>query len=549
MEPAPESKSREELLNDLEALHRQVEESTETLRAIRAGEVDAFVLAERGGERVYLLKSADLVSEILEQAVDAIVVCDPAGTVVRVSRGVYDLCEAEPVGRSFEAALPIRIAAEAGCPPFGLDAVLEGRILRGVPVALDRPGGELHFQLSAGPLIDARKHIVGCLVTMTDVTERERAEQALRETDRRKDEFLAVLGHELRNPIAAATSAVGVLEALPERGSGKARELFAILERQLSHLSRLVDDVLDVTRLNSGKIELRSEIVDLETIVERTLEPLRATGRLAGRTVTTDLQSAPVRGDAMRLEQILGNLLDNAIKYSREGDRIRIKLERQPGEAALLLEDTGRGIPPEMLPRVFDLFTQDLHAQGRWRGGLGIGLAIVRHLVTLHGGTIEASSAGLGQGSRFVVRLPLAETAGAAASAGTAGARAGRRRILVVEDYADARMALRHLLESMGHEVETAEDGRRALELALSWRPEVALVDIDLPDLDGYELARRLRATAEGKRVRLIALTGYGRARDQRRAVEAGFDGHATKPLQSSELSRLLGDPAKPPPS
>ena len=523
---------RNDLLQQLAALQRQVEENGETLRAIRAGEVDAFVIGDHDRERVFLLKSAEVVGEILEQAVDGIVVCDRAGRVLRASRTAYELCGTDPVRARFETVLPLTVIANGERVPFRLDSVLDGQTLRGIGASLRAGSEDLHFIVAAGPLVDAKKRIVGCVVTMADVSERMRIENALREADRRKDEFLAVLSHELRNPLAAATNAVRVLQ----EGADGGGELLAILDRQTKYLARLVDDLLDVARLNTGKIVLRLDVVDLETIVVRCLDALRAVGRLSERSITSDLEPALVRGDAMRLEQIVSNLLENAVKYSQDGDRIGLELRCERDECVLRVSDSGRGIAAETLPRVFDFFVQEAPSDSA-RGGLGIGLALVRHLVGLHGGSIEARSDGPGRGSEFVLRLPLAGSGVEAPQVATS-THEQRCRIVLVEDYPDARLALQQLLELRGHEVRGAPDGRRGLELVLSWRPDVALVDIDLPDTSGYELAAKIRASEACPT--LIALSGYGRQEDRKRALDAGFDDHLTKPVELDRLTRLL---------
>ena len=531
-----EANDQRELLRQLAALQRQVEENGETLRAIRAGEVDAFVIGERDRERVYLLKSAEVVTEILEQAVDGIVVCDREGHVMRASPATREICGADPLCARFEAVLPLTVLERGERVPLRIDPVLRGETLRGIEATLNTASGERHFIVAAGPLLDARRQIVGCVVTMADVTERMRIEQALREADRRKDEFLAVLSHELRNPLAAATNAVRVLQGGALHDGERRGDIIAVLERQMTYLARLVDDLLDVARLNTGKIVLRLGVIDMKTVVERCVEALRALGRLSGRSVTADFDGALVHGDAMRLEQMVLNLLENAVKYSEDGDRIALELRCEGEECVFRVRDSGRGIAPETLPRVFDFFVQEA-PQDSARGGLGIGLALVRHLVGLHGGNIEAHSEGPGRGSEFVLRLPLARVDAQAPQAPIAS-RDERRRIVLVEDYPDARLALQQLLEMRGHDVVCAPDGRRGLELVLSWRPDVALVDIDLPDMNGYELAAKIRASKVHPM--LIAVSGFGREQDRKQALDAGFDDHLTKPIDLERLARLL---------
>ena len=392
---------------------------------------------------------------------------------------------------------------------------------------------------------------------------------------RQRDEFLAMLGHELRNPLGVISSAVQILNRVGSPAP-EAAETRDMIERQASHLTRLVDDLLDVARVSSGKIALQRERVDLNEVARqcvRNCEALVAAQRHE-LTFAPSPQPVAVDGDPVRLEQILNNLLTNAIKYTPAGGRILLSIARETGgadageEVVARVRDSGMGIEPDMLERVFDTFTQADRSLDRAQGGVGMGLTLVRRLVQMHGGAVTASSAGLGRGSEFEVRLPLAAPASAdAGSNGTVSAPApaegsdpGSRRhgggansppaprhILIVEDGPDARAALGRLLELWGHHVELAEDGTRGVERALASRPEVALIDIGLPGLNGYEVARRVRQVL-GNRIRLIALTGYGQPDDHERTREAGFDQHLVKPVNPKLLSRLLADarPAEP---
>ncbi len=377
---------------------------------------------------------------------------------------------------------------------------------------------------------------------------------------RAKDLFMAMLGHELRNPISAIASAVRVLEQMGRADDAAAARVCAIIARQTRHLARLVEDLLDVARLTSGKVVLRKAPVDLAQVVERCIATLRVTGKGAHHSIALDAAPTTVEGDAARLEQVLANLLDNALKYTPPGGLIEVTA-RPDGDTALLrVRDTGAGIPRDVLPHVFDLFAQAEQPLDREPGGLGIGLTLVRRLVELHGGTVAARSPGPGEGTTVEVRLPLAP-----AGVGTPrppGApetvAAPPRHVLIVEDHADAREALRAVLESDGHRVDAAADAREAIALARRAPPDVALVDIGLPGMNGYDLARELRETAGGGGILLIALTGYGQAEDRRKAREAGFDAHLVKPVEPAELNRILAGvapaagprpgPAAPPP-
>ena len=374
-----------------------------------------------------------------------------------------------------------------------------------------------------------------------DITERKLYEESLRAANQAKDEFLAMLGHELRNPLGTLTNAVAVLERLP--GDETMRHVVAIIGRQTGHLARLVDDLLDVARATSGKIELQRRPVELRTLAGRCLDALAQAGRTERHTVALEGVSVYVDGDAARLEQVINNLVDNALKYTPGSGRVTVTTERNGEQAVLRVRDTGQGIRTDLLARVFDLFVQEPQSLDRSRGGLGLGLALVKRLVELHGGSVAVWSAGPGQGSEFTVRLPAvaAPVAAAAGAAASRAAAARRRRVLVVEDSDDARQSLRLLLEMAGHQVEACEDGPSGLARLRAFRPDVALIDLGLPGMDGYALAREARGRPETCAIRLVAVTGYGQAEDRRRALAAGFDLHVTKPVDASMLDEMLG--------
>lgn len=386
-------------------------------------------------------------------------------------------------------------------------------------------------------------------VLQGEVAERARAEAALKEADRHKDEFLAVLAHELRNPLAPIRNAVEIMRrsALTDPQLSWSRD---VIERQVKHLTRLVDDLLDVSRITRGNINLSREPVSVTTIVARaieTIQPLIAEQRhdLAVDVAEDGLE---VEGDLTRLTQVLGNLLNNAAKYTDPGGKLGVSARRQGTDVEIRVRDNGIGIPPELLPRLFQLFTQVDGAAHRAQGGLGIGLALVRQLIQMHGGSVTAYSQGPGQGSEFLIRLPLRLKQQRDASGGIAGMPmeaeegTGKRghRILLADDNRDALDSLATLLQCDGHEVHTAADGAEALEVAADCRPDVVLLDIGMPKLDGYEVARRIRAEPWGKSTVLIALTGWGQDEDRRRSREVGFDSHLVKPLDPDALSTLL---------
>ena len=351
-----------------------------------------------------------------------------------------------------------------------------------------------------------------------------------------RDHFLAMLSHELRNPLAAIALAVDTL-----KGSGSSNE-HAILVRQTRHLAKLVDDLLDIARITTGKISLHTTTVDVTDVVEHCLESMRARAeaRRLRMTVHAKVPHAIVRGDAVRLEQVVNNLLSNAVKYTPPGGEIDVTVETEDDDVVLRVRDNGKGIAPDMLTRIFELFMQGDTTIDRTEGGMGVGLTLVKRLVQLHRGTVHAHSRGPGSGSEFVVRLPLAApSATEAVKPKEAPKTHVARRIVLVEDNTDIRDLLRLKLRQLGHRVEAAEDGTRGLEKILTSPPEVALIDIGLPGLNGYEIARQVRASL-GDRVYLVALTGYGQVEDKEKALAAGFDVHLTKPADFADLQNVL---------
>jgi signal transduction histidine kinase len=371
------------------------------------------------------------------------------------------------------------------------------------------------------------------------------SESRLQETDRRKDEFLAMLGHELRNPLAPIQAASKLLR-MDHLGKSHHARALDLVDRQIEHLVRLIDDLLDVSRITRGAITLRREIANLADVVSRAIETNRPLIDAKRHALVVDLPAQPVYvdGDVTRLTQVVGNLLHNAAKYTEEGGEIRVRVESSPPETLIRVKDTGVGIPSEMLSKVFDLFIQVDRPLNRKQGGLGVGLAMVRRLVEMHGGSVEAQSDGIGRGTEMVVRLPLFDDV----NAGKHRKRRTRedvpvlvgRRILVVDDNRDAADSIALLLEVAGHVVRTAYDGPDALELAAVFRPEVAILDLGLPSMDGFEIARQIEAQAWGKDIALVALTGWGQQEDFRRTSDAGFDAHLVKPVQPEQLLKVL---------
>ena len=359
------------------------------------------------------------------------------------------------------------------------------------------------------------------------------------EAGQHKDDFLAMLAHELRNPLAPIVSALRVIGRHPSNADVVERAL-AVIERQVHHQARLLDDLLDASRITRGRIQLRKASVELSAAIGAAVESARPIIETRRHTLNVRTGPEPFRleADATRLTQVIAILLDNAAKYTNPGGTITLTAGREGDDAVVRVQDTGIGIPPEMQSAVFDLFTQVDPPIARSLGGLGIGLTLMKSLVDLHGGRVEVRSEGGGRGSEFVVRLPVGR---ATPDVQPAAAPRSGRRVLIIEDNADAREMLRVSLELDGHRVDVAEDGPRGVEMALARAPEVVLVDLGLPGLDGYEVARRIRETL-GESVTLVALTGYGQAEDRRRTREAGFDAHFVKPVDPETLSRALNE-------
>jgi signal transduction histidine kinase len=393
-------------------------------------------------------------------------------------------------------------------------------------------------------LRNAAGQVVAFTKVMRDLTERKRGEDALKEADRAKDEFLALLAHELRNPLAPLRTALEILR-VPGASPDAMNRTREMMTRQLGNMVRLIDDLLDVGRITRGRVELRRERVALDSVLDLAVETSRPLIEAARHELIRTGPAKPVflDADATRISQVVANLLNNAAKYMPDGGKIWLTSEavRDGSEVVIRVRDNGVGIAPDMLPRVWGLFTQADRTLGRTQGGLGIGLTLVKSLIEMHGGSVEAHSAGLGHGSEFVVRLPTAPPPEALAGTATRPSGPGRSlQILVVDDNVDGADSLQTLLCLQGHDARTAYDGPAALALAAEFCPEVVFLDIGLPGIDGYEVARRLRTQPGLAGTRLIALTGWGQDADRERSRQAGFDTHLVKPVDPTQLQSVL---------
>ena len=570
-------------------LRLRLEEAEETLRAIRSGAVDAFVVEAPNGAQVYTLETADRPYRLLvEEMQQGALTLNSDGTIAYCNRRFADLVDRPPerlVGVPFRDFIPL------DARPFYEHLLQQGHT--------DCSQGESRMQAADGRLIPVFLTLnalppdsgaaIGLLVT--DLTTQRHHEklnallEALKEADRRKNEFLAMLAHELRNPLAPIRNAVQLLRRMKD-GDGDGETIQSVsdmMERQLSQMVRLVDDLLDVSRISRGTIELRKVRVELTSAIHHAVDAARSLvqGREHDLTVTLPPQPLYLNADPTRLAQVLGNLLNNACKFTDKGGQIWLTVEvevagtlRVPSSpadgtrsvpatcAVIRVRDNGIGIASDQLPRIFEMFTQLDTSLERSVSGLGIGLTLVKNLVELHGGTVEAHSAGLGQGSEFIVRLPIAEAvvsgewrvASAQPGGGDSSSLATHhsplatplRRILVVDDNRDAATTLAMLLDLTGNETHTAYDGQEAVEAAATLRPDVIVLDIGLPKLNGYEACRKIREQPWSKDIVIVALTGWGQEEDRRKSKEAGFDGHLVKPADHAVLTKLLDELRQP---
>jgi PAS domain S-box-containing protein len=511
--------------NELNDLRARLAEAEETLRAIREGEVDALLITDPAGDKLYTLRSADApYRALVEQMQEGAVTVTTAGDIIYCNRRFAELVHSplqDVIGSPFSRFIVSVRDRETFKSLLAYGAgKLRTHVQRWAATAID-----VHISVSAMVLEgeEFRSLIV------TDVSTLVKAQRE----NRSKDEFLAMLAHELRNPLAAVGGAADVLKLtdLPTPAAARARD---IIERQVAHMARLIDDLLDVGRAMTGKIALDRRPMDLADSV-RTCVGAMAAVREGDRRVELSLDPVWVLADAVRLEQIACNLISNALKFTPPEGLVCVSVNTEGRYAVLRVVDEGVGIEPELLPRVFDLFEQGQRALDRTQGGLGVGLTLVQRLVKLHDGTIEVQSDGKGRGATFTVRFTA--IAGAPARPRPVEkVRPRPRRVLLVDDNADSREMYGIVLQADGHEVFHAGDGTDALKVFRRERPDIAIIDIGLPGMDGYEIARRLRAEPNGRDITLIALTGYGQPEDRERSRAAGFDRHLVKPASPEGL-------------
>jgi two-component system, chemotaxis family, CheB/CheR fusion protein len=507
------------------------------------------------GARSHLSEVEERMRSIVDHVVDGIISIDERGTITTFNRAaerIFGYASEEVIGQGVSLLMPQP-------DRDGHDGYI-ANYTRGGPARIigtgrevmgrRKDGSEFPMELAVSEFSHGdRRHFTGIV---RDITDRKRLEDELRqrlhelaEADRQKNEFLAMLGHELRNPMAPMHNALHILKRRPA-SSAVAERAREIMERQLQQLVRLVDDLLDVSRIQGGKVELREEVIDLREPLRRGCETAQALIDAQGHRFEAQLPSEPhwVKGDSDRLSQVVSNLLTNAAKYTDRAGSIVLSLQREGDAATVRVRDTGVGIAPDLLPRVFDLFVQGRRTLERSQGGLGIGLTLVRKLVELHQGTVSAYSEGPGKGSEFVVALPIATAPPLSRDPGASGAAAQAgdvvRKVLVVDDNVDACESTALVLLNSGYDVRCLHDGNSVLATAMSWRPDAIILDIGLPGMSGLEVSVQLRQIPEFRGTPLAAVTGYGQQEDRRRSQQAGFDIHLTKPVNPLALLQWL---------
>lgn len=522
-----DKKRAEKALRESEALYRRA-----AAEALQAAEANAKFRA------------------FFEQGTNFAGVLTLDGTVIEANRLCLDACgftRADVLKKPFwECGWWNRSADRMDMIRTAVLQAAGGRVFRTETKYYVAGGAERVVDLTLAPVVDEAGRVLFVAATGTDVTERKHMDDALRESDRKKDDFIALLAHELRNPLAPIRNGLQVMR-LAGGDPGAIKVARAMMERQLTHMVRLIDDLLDISRVNRNKLELRRSRVLLSDVVSDAVETSRPVIEAAGHELSVSLPPDPIYLDAdlTRLAQVFSNLLTNSAKYTERGGRIWLSAELRKDAVSVCVRDSGTGIPADALPLIFDMFSQVDRPIERATGGLGIGLALVKALVEMHGGTVAAASAGEGQGSAFTVTLPVLESPSEPVEVPAANHQqhcGPKRRVLVVDDNRDSAKSMAMMLELLGHEVITAHDGIEAVEVAAAARPQVILMDVGMPRLNGLDAARRIRQEPWGHEVVIVALTGWGQKHDRQGSREAGCNGHLVKPVMLDDLLKMLGE-------
>lgn len=523
-----------------------IDDSASPIRNDSGDAVGAVLVFRDVTERKVAEEAQARLAAIVESSEDAIVSKTLDGVIRSWNAGaqrLFGYAPHEAIGQPITLIIPLDRQDE--------EHEIIARVSRGErvehfeTVRVSKQGRLIDISLSVSPVRDSAGRIIGASKVARDITERRRAEAALREADKRKDHFIALLAHELRNPLAPLRNGLQVIHL--SRDANDVVQARDMMDRQLGHMVRLIDDLLDISRVSQNKMELRRSRVLLKDVISSAVETVRPAIEEAGHELFISLPSNPIYLDAdlTRLAQVFSNLLTNAAKYTERGGRIMVAAERREAEVIVSVQDTGTGIPREALPRIFDMFSQVDRSIERTTGGLGIGLALVKALVEMHGGTVTAKSEGQGLGSVFTVKLPVLERTGptltAAVPDGEPPAK-GSRRILVVDDNRDSANSMAMMLKLTGNEVRTSHDGIEAIEMAEAFHPDVILMDLGMPKLNGYDATQRIREQPWGRGMVIIALTGWGQDADRIQSKSVGCDGHLVKPVSLSDLGKLLSE-------
>jgi len=519
------------------------------VQAARRARQRQYQLRDHLVERESHLQAQAYLAAIVSSSDDAIISKTFDGIIQTWNAGaqrIFGYTAEEIIGQSITRLIPPERQDEE---PKLLERLRRGESIDHFEtVRVTKGGRRIDISLTVSPVRDANCRLIGASKIARDITQRKQAEAALREADRRKDEFLATLAHELRNPLAPIRNSLHILR-LKAANDPAADSVFEMMERQVNHMVRLVDDLMEVSRITRGSIELRREPIDLAAVIRSAVETSRPLIEAAGHQLAISLprEAISLYGDEVRLAQVFANLLNNAAKYTDSGGQIWITARREDSEVAVTVRDNGIGLEAHALPIVFDMFMQADRQHERSQGGLGIGLTLVKSLVEMHGGSVSVRSAGQNQGSEFTVRLPIAKHAPreVAVPAAPPAVMKSQRRVLVVDDNADSAASLGMLLKILSMDVKLANDGWTALATIESFRPEVVLLDLGMPGMDGFEVARRVRERSEFDGIVLIALTGWGQPDDRDRTQAAGFQHHLVKPADIAALRLLLGSVGK----
>lgn len=525
-----------ETANRLNAeLQTEIADHKLTEESLRASETRFRTLFDLGPVAIYSCDATGLIQDFNRHAAEL------WGRKPKLNNSADQFCGSCQLNLPDGTVLP-----HCQCP---MADVLSGKIpeARDKEVQIERPdGSRITVIVNIRPLKNECGEIVGAINCFVNITDRKSAEEAVKESDRRKTEFLAMLAHEIRNPLTPIKAAAQLMQMV---GLSNPKNIQArnMIERQANRLVRLVDDLLDVSRIENGKVVLQKEHLDVAPVVNNAVDSCAHLIKSRHHGLSVNVQCAPplfIDADPARVEQAIANLIINAAKYTPPGGSIQISAQREKDMAVIRVRDTGIGIEAHMLNRIFDMFTQVENSLDRNTGGLGLGLKLVKDLIGLHGGTVEAKSEGLSHGSEFIISLPVARenASRVMAAVNDSFVAVEKKTVLVVDDSEDIRDSVSLMLSMAGHRVELAENGEQGLEMALRIRPDVALIDVGIPILNGYEVARRIRAHAGGDKIKLFALTGYAQENDKKLAREAGFDAHLAKPFDIHELLARLNE-------